>query len=45
VDASKPGTRLAVRVRRAAGETGLEGEGWCYTLAAGGAGVRSASKG
>ena len=42
VHASKPVTRLAVRVMRADGETVLEGEAWCYTLAPGGEGARSA---
>ena len=45
VHATKPVTRLGVRVMRQDGETVLEGEAWCYTLAPGGAEVRSASKG
>lgn len=32
VHASKPVTGLEVRVKRADGETVLEGEAWCYTL-------------
>ena len=45
VHATKPVTRLGVRVMRAGGETVLEGEAWCYTLAPGGEEVRPASKG
>ncbi len=45
VHATKPVTRLAVRVMRQDGETVLEGEAWCYTMAPGGEGGRSASKG
>jgi acyl dehydratase len=32
VHASKPVTKLGVRVTRADGETVLEGEAWCYTM-------------
>jgi acyl dehydratase len=32
VHASKPVTRLGVRVTRQDGETVLEGEAWCYTM-------------
>lgn len=32
VHATKPVTRLAVRITRQTGETVLEGEAWCYTL-------------
>jgi acyl dehydratase len=45
VHATKPVTRLAVRVMRADGETVLEGEAWCYTLAPGGGEARPAAKG
>lgn len=33
VHATKPVTQLAVEVRRDDGETVLEGEAWCYTMA------------
>ena len=33
VHATKPVTQLKVRVTRQTGETVLEGEAWCYTLA------------
>ena len=32
VHATKPVTRLGIRVRRQDGETVLEGEAWCYTF-------------
>jgi acyl dehydratase len=34
VHPSKPVTQLAIKVRRQDGETVLEGEAWCYTVAA-----------
>ena len=37
VHPAKPVTRLRVRVERAAGETVLEGEAWCYTFSGEGA--------
>jgi acyl dehydratase len=35
VHPTKPVTQLAVRITRQTGETVLEGEAWCYTLAPG----------
>jgi acyl dehydratase len=40
VHETKPVTRLAVRVMRQDGETVLDGEAWCYTLASTGAPAR-----
>lgn len=37
VHATKPVTQLTVRITRQTGETVLEGEAWCYTLAPRGA--------